>query len=695
MGFARAHKEKLHFTRHMLYGVIVLCLWTIIVTVDTLDMQTSEEYKIHDNMGKKKTTDKGKSTPPAPPQQTQQMASAQSVWSNTGVIDNVNSGFETSNILSQANNVLYMQQPQVQSGVLQQQISASGHMPLHDVTNSQHTAGSTQSQTSASQYKYRPGYTATMNGNSACLSVGLNQNSAPPWLSQLFQNLDLRLQHIEGQLSNQDSRWQHIDNTLQSQSATLQNQNSRMLSIEQQLIEMRELKQTVTQVESSVQNMDKQIKKTSETMNDYQISINTYSELCDDMLQDQASKDSLVDELLTRVNKLEFEQEALKSKQVKAESNLVDLQCRSMQDNLIFTGISEVELKEGEKFENVEKTLNDFLQTEMNIDIPIAYHRVHRVGVYDKNEPGYSPRPIIAKFERFKDREYIRSEAPKTLRNKPYGVREQFPKVIEDKRKLLYPEMKKARRNENNKVRMVRDKLFINNKEFVADPKMTEDNISRHGRSEKPLNTNHRFQRNIHAQQSPSPNINSVGGTYQNGRVFYGKKKARQSQLPRAVESMKSVNFSVPLSNKFGVLAQNNEQCTPDKRSDMRSANMAGKHPASSPLDEGEIKKYREDSESDSDMNSSQIHIDMSPQTEPPRDDIIKRVVERESFIDPNSTNTAFETDKAALILEPTMSATAKPVQATLITCPITRTDTGNGCAISNSQQENESESEA
>ena len=158
---------------------------------------------------------------------------------------------------------------------------------------------------------------------------------------------------------------------------------------------------------------------------------------------------------------------------------------------------------------------------------------------------------------------------------------------------------------------------------------------------------------------------------------------------------MKSVNFSVPLSNKFDVLAQNDEQYTPDNRSDMQSANMAGKHPASSPLNEGETKRYREDSESDSDMNSSQIHIDMSPQTDPARDDIIKRVVERESFIDPNSTNTAFETDKAALILGPTMSATAKPVQATLITCPVTRTDTGNGSALSNSQQENETESEA
>ncbi|MEW8546894.1 MAG: hypothetical protein AB2693_25545, partial [Candidatus Thiodiazotropha sp.] len=371
----------------------------------------------------------------------------------------------------------------------------------------------------------------------------------------------------------------------------------------------------------------------------------------------------------------------------------VDLQCRSMRDNLIFTGISEVELKEDEKFENVEKTLNDFLQTEMNIDIPIAYHRVHRIGVYDKNEPGYSPRPIIAKFERFKDREFIRSEAPKTLRNKPFGVREQFPKVIEDKRKLLYPEMKKAKRNENNKVRMVRDKLFINNQEFVVEPKTTENMTPRRSQ-EQSVNINQRSQRILPARQRPRSNINSSGGSYQTGRVFYGKRKAQQSVPQRPVDSAKSVNFSVPVSNKFDLLSQNNEQCTPIKRSDTRSVNITGKHPASSPLDEGEIKKYREDSESDSDMDSSQIQIDVSPQTDPPRDVIIQRVVECESRIDPQSTDLTFETDNAALIAGPTMLTSTKPLQTALITAPspMTRADTGTSSAVPSGQQANESE---
>ena len=76
------------------------------------------------------------------------------------------------------------------------------------------------------------------------------------------------------------------------------------------------------------------------------------------------------------------------------------------------------------------------------------------------------------------------------------------------------------------------------------------------------------------------------------------------------------------------------------------------------------------------------------------RDYIIRRVVERESYIGPNSKNTAFEMDNAAIIVGQIMLASAKPVQAILISCSVTNTDTGNGSALSNSQQENETGSE-
>ena len=49
------------------------------------------------------------------------------------------------------------------------------------------------------------------------------------------------------------------------------------------------------------------------------------------------------------------------------EEKVVDLQCRSMRQNLIFTGISEPELPVGE-YEDVCYTLRRFLREEMHCD---------------------------------------------------------------------------------------------------------------------------------------------------------------------------------------------------------------------------------------------------------------------------------------------------------------------------------------
>ena len=105
----------------------------------------------------------------------------------------------------------------------------------------------------------------------------------------------------------------------------------------------------------------------------------------------------------------------------------------------------------------------------MKIFDQIQFHRVHRLGKYERLDD--APGPITAKYERYKGREYVRSMAPKTLTGKSFGVRELFPKVVEDRRKLLYPEMDRARANKNSRVSLVRDQLFISNFEYVPTEK--------------------------------------------------------------------------------------------------------------------------------------------------------------------------------------------------------------------------------
>ena len=99
---------------------------------------------------------------------------------------------------------------------------------------------------------------------------------------------------------------------------------------------------------------------------------------------------------------MENDQSSLQSNQNKSDNTLVDLQCRSMRDNLIFTGISETPLQKYEDYEDVEPTLLHFLETEMGIYRIIDFHRVHRLGAYNRDTQDTNPRPIIAKFENSK-----------------------------------------------------------------------------------------------------------------------------------------------------------------------------------------------------------------------------------------------------------------------------------------------------
>ena len=57
----------------------------------------------------------------------------------------------------------------------------------------------------------------------------------------------------------------------------------------------------------------------------------------------------------------------------------------------------------------------------------------------------------------------MRLTAPAALQGKEFGVREQFPAEIENKRRVMYPIMERYKQNTDNKVALVRDKLYILN----------------------------------------------------------------------------------------------------------------------------------------------------------------------------------------------------------------------------------------
>ena len=79
----------------------------------------------------------------------------------------------------------------------------------------------------------------------------------------------------------------------------------------------------------------------------------------------------------------------------------------------------------------------------MNTTHPIEFRNVHRFGKRPSpaNNP---PRPLLARFLYYNDLVQVK-RARTCLRGKPFGINEQFPMEIEQRRKQLYPIIKEEK----------------------------------------------------------------------------------------------------------------------------------------------------------------------------------------------------------------------------------------------------------
>ena len=104
----------------------------------------------------------------------------------------------------------------------------------------------------------------------------------------------------------------------------------------------------------------------------------------------------------------------------------------------------------------------------LDIDYHIELSNVHRFGRYVRNKA----RPIVARFLYQRDLDLVRSRAY-MLKGTSYGINQQFPSVIEERRKELYPIMRSFR-EEGNRVKLVRDRLYVNGQLYNPDETESE-----------------------------------------------------------------------------------------------------------------------------------------------------------------------------------------------------------------------------
>lgn len=136
------------------------------------------------------------------------------------------------------------------------------------------------------------------------------------------------------------------------------------------------------------------------------------------------------------------------------EDRLLYAEVYSRRENLRFYGIDE----HGEG-EDSTAVLRAFLEQKLGVKSDgIEFQRVHRIG----KPKGDGPRPVIARFLRYRDRELVFSKV-KVLKDSGFGLSADFPHEIVRRRKLQGKKLYDARKEGKSAYfsRTEPDKLYI------------------------------------------------------------------------------------------------------------------------------------------------------------------------------------------------------------------------------------------
>ena len=156
--------------------------------------------------------------------------------------------------------------------------------------------------------------------------------------------------------------------------------------------------------------------------------------------------------------------ERIKSDLKELHRRHVKLECHSRRGNMKFFGITE---RENETNNDTELALREFMRTKLKIlpvdEENIHFDRVHRITSRrsQSNSRSLQPRPIIVRLTDFQEKFFIKSYIKNLLRGTGFGVSDDFPKEVDEVRKVLYPILKAAKRDKKTAYFNV-EKLIIN-----------------------------------------------------------------------------------------------------------------------------------------------------------------------------------------------------------------------------------------
>ena len=160
--------------------------------------------------------------------------------------------------------------------------------------------------------------------------------------------------------------------------------DSRLSSIEENTGKntrtLKQMDDKLTSLTSSVITVENEITSVKTRVSDLETSSQGTSNLFDEIKETTETTKKGLEKIRTKHQQTQFDRtktedmKKLVEENSKLKEGLLDVKCRSMKNNLIFTGLSE---QEGE---NCEGLLRDFLYYEINIDKDIQFGNIHRFG---------------------------------------------------------------------------------------------------------------------------------------------------------------------------------------------------------------------------------------------------------------------------------------------------------------------------
>lgn len=144
-------------------------------------------------------------------------------------------------------------------------------------------------------------------------------------------------------------------------------------------------------------------------------------------------------------------------------NNILEMQCRSMRDNIIIHGLPETNK---ETYQTMEQLVKSFMKDNLKMDD----HEVEAHRLRQAEASRWRSRPIVVKVVDSKIKMSI-MERGKELQGPNFSISDQFPPEILRRCRLLQSIMTQARKN-NKKAHLVIDKLYIDGK-LYSNPEVT------------------------------------------------------------------------------------------------------------------------------------------------------------------------------------------------------------------------------